>query len=454
MALARPYDEAFERPGIPRAHYAGVIAALEAQDLAALRERVEREIERREIGFGGAPFLLDPVPRIITGQEWAGLEAGLVQRAQALNAFVADVYDGRRIVAEGIVPARVIEEAVHHEPEMRDVQPHGAPIAVIGFDVVRDEHGRFLVLEDNVRTPSGITYAIAAREILASHPPAGVREVEPALAFLGEALRAAGPVDDPQIVVLTDGDDNSAHAEHQAIATALGVPLVVPDDCEVSSSELVARIDGSRRRVDVVYRRTNEDRLRDARGRLTGIAELLLEPCRRGRLVCLNAFGVGVADDKLTHAYVEDMVRFYLDQEPLVGSVPTYDLTDGSTRGSLLERAGELVIKPRAESGGNGVVVGPHADADAVRRAVAAVEERPEEFIAQETISLSRHPTLVGDRLEPRHVDLRAFVFATAGEARAVPGGLTRVALDAGALVVNSSQGGGAKDTWVLERPA
>lgn len=202
--------------------------------------------------------------------------------------------------------------------------------------------------------------------------------------------------------------------------------------------------------MDVLYRRTSEDRLVDVDGRRTPIGELVLDPCRRGQLSCVNAFGGGVADDKLTHAYVEDMIRFYLDQEPLIGSIPTYDLGDDRVREDLLERIDELVVKPRAESGGNGVFVGPHATAAARADVAAAVRARPGDFIAQETINLSQHATVIGSRLEPRHVDLRAFVMVSDAGVSVIPGGLTRVAMRRGSLIVNSSQEGGGKDTWVL----
>jgi uncharacterized circularly permuted ATP-grasp superfamily protein len=452
MTGAAPFDEAFERPGTPRPHYEDVLKALRAKDLVAFGEDLRAEFERRGVDFGGAPFVFDPVPRIVTAAEWRALEGGLAQRARALNAFVTDVYGERRIVAGGIVPGRVIEEAVYHEPDMRGALPAGTPpIAVTGFDVVRDEAGEFRVLEDNVRTPSGLAYALAAREVMAPHLPARARDLRPALGHLAEALTASAPVADPLVVVLTDGERNTAYFEHRAIAEALGIPLVRPEDCDASSGALVARIDGAARRVDVVYRRTNCDRLRDDEGRPTGVGSLMLEPCRHGELVCLNAFGAGVADDKLAHAYVEEMVRFYLGEEPRIRSVPTYAMDDDAQRGKLLERADELVFKPRAESGGEGVVIGPHADAETVRRTAAAVDDRPDRFIAQETIGLSVHPTVVDGRLEPRHVDLRAFAFAAPSGVRVMPGGLTRVALEAGALVVNSSQDGGAKDTWVLD---
>jgi carboxylate-amine ligase len=252
------------------------------------------------------------------------------------------------------------------------------------------------------------------------------------------------------VAVLTDGPANTAWWEHRTIADRLGLALVGIPDLVVADDGLYAKVDGRSRRLDVVYRRTSEDRLRGPDGRPTAVGRALEEPWLRGQVGLVNAFGAGVADDKLAHAYVPDMIRFYLGQEPLLPSVRTYDLAVPEILEDVLSRIDELVVKPREGSGGDGVVIGPHAEeADTVATA-EAVRRRPEGYVAQELVALSRHPTLVDGRLEPRHVDLRAFVFLAGERATALPGGLTRVALEAGALVVNSSQNGGAKDTWVL----
>jgi uncharacterized circularly permuted ATP-grasp superfamily protein len=356
------------------------------------------------------------------------------------------------------VPWSAIESAEFFEPRMAELPPaSGRWITIAGLDLVRDGDGPFVVLEDNVRTPSGIAYAVAARDALSGHlsVPAGmrVRSLEPVYEWLGEALRAAAPAsagEDPSVVVLTDGPSNSAYYEHGAIAHRLGYPLVRPEDLHPRRGRLFARTDDGIVHVDVVYRRTNEDRLFDAAGELTTLGVALLGPLEAQTLGCVNAFGTGVADDKLVHVYVEEMVRYYLEEEPLLASVPTLDLSTPSALESTLERIGELVVKPRSGSGGIGVVVGPHADAQelaAVSRELAAA---PERFIVQETLHLSRQPTVCGDGLELRHVDLRPFTFAVGERVEIFPGGLTRVALERDSLVVNSSQRGGAKDTWVL----
>ena len=449
----RFHDEAFASEGSPRPHFRPVIEQLEDHDLDRLASAADEAIRERGAYFGANDaFAVDPVPRAIAGDEWRALEAGLAQRMRALNAFLEDVYGERRIVSAGVIPARVIESADHYERWMAGVRVAGPWIAVAGLDVVRDASGRFMVLEDNVRTPSGLAYAEVARAVVGEllDPPGG-DAFTTAYEALGAALRAAAPagVDDPFVVLLSDGESNSAWFEHRRISTRLGIPIVTLPELDIRDGHVWTDVDGSRRRVDVVYRRTDVDCLHDPVGRPTRMAALL-GPLRRGCVGIANVPGTGVADDKLVHAYVEHMVRFYLGEEPLVPSVPTYDLAEPSTLGYVLGRLDELVVKPRSDYGGRGVVVGPHArrhDLDQVARMIAA---RPDRFIAQETIPLSRHPTVCDGRFEPRHVDLRAFVLTSGEHVHVVPGGLTRVALSPGALVVNSSQNGGGKDTWVV----
>jgi uncharacterized circularly permuted ATP-grasp superfamily protein len=439
----RGYDEAVDEDGRPRPSHAGALRVLEGHDLEALAATVGEQVAGEGVCFhsttGDQAFVIDPVPRVLDAHEWAAIEAGLAQRVRMLNRFVADVYAERRIVDAGVMPARVIDTAEYYEPEMQGVRPPGdAWIGVAGLDLVRDAEGSFQVLEDNVRTPSGFSYAAAARRALAAQldvPAADApRPLDDLPALLRFALEAAAPSPDrTQAALLTDGEHNAAYYEHQWAAEALGIPLLEPDD-------LAGRDD-----IGVVYRRTNADRLDTAVGRM------LWEQMRAGRLSVVNAFGTGIADDKLTHAYCEDMIRFYLDEEPLLPSVETFDLG----RPEVLERAmdvfEELVIKPRGGYGGQGVAILPHAepwDVEAVRQ---AVREQPTAFVAQRMVMLSSHPTVVGGRLASRHVDLRPYVFlGRDDDARVAPGGLTRVAFDEGALVVNSSQNGGAKDTWVL----
>jgi uncharacterized circularly permuted ATP-grasp superfamily protein len=443
-----------------------VLATLDEVDLQALSCSLSDDLRERKVTFGAdddgemEAFVVDPVPRLIECEEWNALAVGLAQRGRALDRFVADVYGERRIVTAGRVPFSAIESAEFFEPRMASLPPvSGRWITVTGLDLVRDgdEDGPFVVLEDNVRTPSGIAYAMAAREALSGHVavPDGmsVRSLEPAYEWLGEALRAAAPPDageNPSVVVLSDGPSNSAYYEHGAIASRLGLPLVRIGDLTVRSKRLFARTEDGLVPVDVVYRRTDEDRLFDATGASTALAEILLGPLEAQTLGCANAFGTGVADDKLVHSYVEEMVRFYLDEEPLLASVPTHDLSKPGVLEMALERIDELVVKPRGGHGGVGVVVGPRADAQTLAAVARNLAAAPEQFIVQETVQLSRQPTVCGEVLEPRHVDLRPFTFAIGDRVEVLPGGLTRVALERGSLVVNSSQRGGAKDTWVL----
>ncbi len=469
------WDEAFSNRGEVRPHYSAVLDALTREDLDARRAALVEEMEADGVVFAGAggirPFLVDPVPRVIAAEEWTLLERGIAQRVRALNAFVADVYGDRRIVREGVVPSRVVDQAEYHEPLLAGIAVrHDAWATVAGLDLVRGADGRFTVLEDNLRTPSGVAYAVAAREKVwgglaeaaraeggAAHDGAQSdrllepRPIDPlAFELLDEALRAAAPegVDEPFVVLLSDGPGNSAWWEHRVLAERLGIAVVTLADLDQRGAELVACLEGGERRVDVVYRRTDVDRLAVGE-ELTAVGEALLEPWRKGRIGLANAFGTGVADDKLAHAYVEAMVDFYLGEAPVLTSVPTYDLGDPEVLPGALERLEELVVKPRGGYGGVGVVICPHATDQHVAEARDAILAEPQRFIAQETVALSRHPTVVDGRLEPRHVDLRPFAYSGARVA-VLPGGLTRVAFGAGALVVNSSQNGGGKDTWVM----
>jgi uncharacterized circularly permuted ATP-grasp superfamily protein len=467
------WNEAYATPGRARALYGRLLRALERVDLASLTAGVEQRMEAAGATFSTDPLGVCPVPRLIENSEWTTLSAGLAQRVRALAAFVVDAYGARAIVADGIVPAAVIEDAEGYEPELRGRWPGGpASLGVVGFDVVRDRDGELLALEDNARTPSGFAYAVAARDAVtatlralapgldgATPPPvplepATVSALRAAVWDAAAAARGHGASGAASVVVLTDGAGSSAFFEHATAARWLQAPLVTLDGLERRGNELWLRAGdaGLARRVDAVYRRTDTDRLRDERGAPTPVADLLLEPWLAGRLAIVNAFGTGVADDKLVHAYVEEMIRFYLGEEPLLRSVETLDLNDPVVLEHVLADLRAHVVKPRHGHGGHGVVVCAHAAAADVRR-VQRVLRRPgagAEYIAQRTVALSLLPTVVGDRLAERHVDLRPFTFATRDGVAVVPGGLTRVAWDAGALVVNSSQNGGAKDTWVL----
>jgi uncharacterized circularly permuted ATP-grasp superfamily protein len=453
------FDEAYDGDGLVRAQYAALLEALEAGDLLALRESAQRRVDALGASFGEHPFRVDPVPRLFEADAWERLAGGLRQRVRALNAFVRDVYGERRIVAEGVVPARVVEEAEGYEPELQGRLPDGVvpPVAIAGLDVVCDEQGTLRVLEDNCRTPSGYCYALATRcavsaaldvgELLPRALAAPLREL------LTGVLRAAAPrdVDDPCIVVLSEGPGAGTAFEHEQVALLAGAELATPDDRRLSVLDGRLCFDG--RRVDVVYRRTDADGMRGRDGALTPAARLLVEPWLGGRLGLVNGFGTGVADDKLAHAYVEDMIGFYLGERPLLASVRTLDLGRHEHVEEVLDDLRSFVVKPRAGAGGDGVVVCAHADDHALAEVRERLRREPEAHVAQRLVALSRHPTVSEEgRLEPRHVDLRPFIFSGDGWTRVLPGALTRVALDRGTLVVNSSQHGGGKDTWVLQQ--
>ena len=450
------FDEAFEGPDVPRAHYEDLLKAVAEAGPQALAADVERSLRREEVTFGASDdglLALDPVPRLLTAGEWSTIEAAIRQRARALEHFAADVYFEREIVAAGVLPERVIEGSEHHEPAMRRAFEPPMWVSVVGFDLVRGPDGRFQVLEDQVRMPSGLSYAVAAREQLGDLPALSgdPAPVDGAFERLGAALRAAAPpaADEPTIVLLSTGSAAAGWYEHVRVGRELGIHVVTLADLERRGGEVVRREGDRAERVDVVYLRTNEDRFTEAEGGLTAIGELLLEPCVAGRVACVNAPGSGIADDKLVHAYVEEMIRFYLGEDPLLDSVRTYDLGIDSQREAALEAPEDMVFKPRGKMGGEGVVVWSGADGDARADVVAALRRAPERMIAQQRVELSAHPTVISDGLEPRRIDLRPYLIRSPDGDWALPGGLSRVALERGSLIVNSGQGGGVKDTWV-----
>ena len=450
-------DEAFSAVDEPRPLYEPLLAKLAGHDPDRLVGRIAERLEREQVTFGSLSglFRLDPVPRLIEAAEWERLEAGLSQRARALDAFAADAYGERRIFSAGLVPDRVLEGSPVYEPRMREIpHPDGRWVHVCGFDVARRVDGDLVVLEDNARTPSGIYYAIVARHVIVDElavPGIDPRSIDPTLEQLAATFRDASPTKgDGRIAVVTDGPENVAFFEHRAVAEAIGASLVTPADLESARGRLWLRDPRDREPIDVVYRRTDDARLTDDDRALTPLGELLFEPLRSGTLAMVNRFGSGVADDKLSYAYTPAMIRFYLDEEPIVDSIRTYDLAIDEHREEALERIDELVLKPRFGSGGEQVVIGGDADREGLGDARDRIRERPEDFVAQEQISLSTHPCVRGGGLEPRRIDLRPFSYASEGGYAISPGGLTRYAAERGEMIVNSSQGGGAKDTWVL----
>jgi carboxylate-amine ligase len=434
-------DEAFASDGTVQPAYAGILEALQAASPAVAAETVAAGVERDGVVHGTHPLTVDAVPRVFGAEEWAGLEAGLAQRIRALEAFVSDAFGAREAFRARVVPADLLDRCAWFEDEVAGLPDRGPRIGVAGPDIVRDAGGELRVLEDNVRTPTLMAFAVAARRLVAPALP-GAPQPRP----IEDALRTAllEMAGDGAAVILGREPDNIVWWELEQLSRMTGWPLVGIDDLAERDGRVVRRADGSA--VDIVWRRTNEERLRDDGGRLTALGSVLIEPLRRGSVRVLNAFGTGIADDKRTYVYVERLVRFYCGEEPLLRSVPAWDLAIEEQRAEALARLDELVLKPRDGAGGAGIVLGPRASREELSTLRAEIDADPSAWIAQEPVALSTHPTVIDGRLEPRHVDLRPFVIG----GHVVPGGLSRFAQGAGELVVNCAQGGGGKDVWVL----
>ncbi|MCW5593454.1 MAG: circularly permuted type 2 ATP-grasp protein [Burkholderiales bacterium] len=404
------------------------------------------------------PF--DIVPHAIPGAEWDRLAAGLRQRVTALNRFLHDIYHGREILRAGRVPAQDVESNSQFRQEMVGVDvPGGIYAHVAGVDLVRDADGKYYVLEDNLRTPSGVSYMLENRKMMMRLFPElfalqSIRPVDHYPDMLLETLRELAPrdVDNPVIVLLTPGHFNSAYFEHAFLAQQMGIELVEGQDLFVQDRTVFMRTTQGPQRVDVIYRRIDDDFLDPLAFRPDSMLGVpgLLEAYRAGRVTLANAIGTGVADDKSIYPFVPEMIRFYLGEEPILANVPTYLLREPGDLAYALDHLEELVVKETQGSGGYGMLVGPTSTREEREKYKRRILDAPERFIAQPTLSLSQVPTFCGDRLAPRHIDLRPYVL-TGQQVRLAPGGLTRVALREGSLVVNSSQGGGVKDTWVVD---
>ena len=466
----RGYDEMFDVDGAPRTHCRALFEELQATssaDLALRQIEADKAFLTQGITFTvygdeqGTEriFPFDLLPRIITAGEWRTLVAGLTQRLTALNLFLKDVYHDGRILAEGVVPRDLLLSCKHYRREMRGVRVHrDIYVSIAGTDLVRLEDGRFVVLEDNLRVPSGVSYMLANREVTRRVMP-GLFEryrVSP-IAQYGQALlatlRALAPshVSDPTFVVLTPGVGNAAYFEHAFLAREMGVALVEGRDLLVHDNVVYMRTTAGLRRVDVIYRRVDDDFLDPLAFRPDshlGVAGLL-NAYRAGTVSLANAIGTGIADDKALYAYIPAIIKFYLSEEPILSNVQTYLLANPSERQYVLENLHALVVKAVGESGGYGMLVGPHSTAREREEFRDKILADPRNFIAQPTLALSQSPCFIERGVEPRHVDLRPYVLY-GDTVTVVPGGLTRVALKKGSLVVNSSQGGGSKDTWVL----
>jgi uncharacterized circularly permuted ATP-grasp superfamily protein len=404
-------------------------------------------------------FPFDLVPRIIEPEDWRVVERGLEQRVTALNAFCDDIYHDQKIVADGVVPGEIVRSATGYLAECQGLNPpRGVWCHITGSDLVRDADGQFYVLEDNLRCPSGVSYVLENRQILKRTFPhvfeaSGVRPVEDYPSRLLEMLNWIAPpgVTSPTVAVLTPGVYNSAYFEHSFLAQQMGVELVEGRDLLIHNGFLCMRTTRGFQRVDVLYRRVADDFLDPLAFRpesLLGVPGLL-DVYRAGHLGVANAPGTGVADDKVIYAFVPKIVRYYLGEDIILPNVPTHLCWNEKERTMVLDRLDQLVVKPANESGGNGILIGPHATPDMREEFARRICANPRNYIAQPMLALSRAPVIVGDHFEPRHVDLRPFVLL-GEEPYVLPGGLTRVALQRGSLVVSSSQGGGSKDTWVL----
>jgi len=457
--------------GSTREHYREFCRWLEQQPADSVaRKRAEADLSFRRVGITFAvygddagterliPF--DIIPRIIPAHEWSMLERGLAQRVKALNMFLHDIYHGQDIIRAGIIPAEQIFRNAQYRPEMQGIDVAAGIYAhIAGVDIVRAGQGEFYVLEDNLRVPSGVSYMLEDRKMMMRLFPDlfarnRVAPVDHYPDLLLDNLRSVAPqgVDDPTVVVMTPGMYNSAYFEHAFLAQQMGVELVEGKDLFVNDNAVYMRTTHGPRRVDVIYRRLDDDFLDPLAFRADSSLGVpgLLSVYRAGRVTLANAIGTGVADDKSIYPFVPDMIRFYLSEEPVLHNVPTWQCRKPADLDYVLAHLPELVVKEVHGAGGYGMLVGPAS----TREQVAAFRERlvarPDGYIAQPTLALSNCPTFVESGIAPRHIDLRPFVLS-GKTISMVPGGLTRVALQEGSLVVNSSQGGGTKDTWVLE---
>ncbi len=464
------YDEMLQPNGEPREHSRLLYEALRqisSDEINSIQERVTRSFSNEGISFtvyGDAEaneriIPVDCLPRILPASEWKHLETGLTQRLAALNRFLNDVYGEARIIGDGVIPADVVRGCPQYRSEMRGVAvPHGTWVAICGTDLVRTNQG-FQVLEDNLRVPSGVSYMIANRKVVKTslrrlYRSSRVRGVEHYGRLLQQTLRELSPSgrNDPCIALLTPGVYNSAFYEHMFLAREIGAELVEGRDLLVNGGFVYMRTTTGLRRVDVVYRRVDDDFLDPLVFRQDSLLGVpgLIHAYKLGNVAVVNAPGTGIADDKSVYAYVPDMIRYYLGEEPILGSVQTHLCRRPEDLEYTLDNLENLVVKRVGESGGYGMLIGPHSTPEEREAYAGQVRANPADFISQPVLPLSRAPCLIEGSPEPRHVDLRPFVLHGTST-RLVPGAFCRVALRRGSLVVNSSQGGGGKDLWVLE---
>ena len=465
------FDEMFAANGVVRPHYRQLLERFSEMDAAAF-ERKRSLAEAAYISQGitftvysgdeGTERIMpfDLVPRIIPAGEWRVIERGLEQRLRALNLFLHDIYHDQRIVREGVVPLEIIRSAKHYRPELAGLDvPHDIYIHVCGTDLIRGGDGNYMVLEDNGRCPSGVSYLLENRQAMKRVFPKlfSRHQVRPVDAYPQELLAALrhvapGGKPDPTVVVLTPGIYNSAYFEHSFLARAMGIEIVTNQDLTVRDARVFMKTTKGLKQVDVIYRRVDDDFLDPTVFRKDSVLGVpgIVNAYREGNVNLANALGTGVADDKVTYYYVPAMIKFYLGEDPILPNVDTYLSAVDSDRKYILENLEKLVVKAANESGGYGMMIGPHASKEEIEKFRAAIIADPRGYIAQPVVGLSRSPCYVDGRFEGRHIDLRPYILM--GEkCTIIPGGLTRVAMRKGSLVVNSSQGGGSKDTWVLD---
>ena len=466
------YDEMFDPQGHPRSGARVLVQRINALPPGELKQRqtaIDRALLRMGITFTvygndqGTEkiFPFDIVPRVVEAAEWQQIEAGLKQRIEALNRFINDVYHSQDIVNAGVVPRDILAKAKSFRHQCVGLNPPGGIWChITGTDLIRHSDGKIYVLEDNLRCPSGVSYVLQNRMVMKSSFPQAfkdsrVRPVDSYPSRLYDTLAQLSPSQSPTIVVMTPGIYNSAYYEHAFLAQQMGVELVEGRDLVVKDGFVSMRTTDGFQRVDVIYRRIDDDFIDPLSFRPDSMLGVpgLMDVYRRGNVALANAPGTGVADDKVIYAYVPDMIRFYLGQEPILPNVPTYVCERDEDRRYVLSHLDELVVKAANEAGGYGMLIGPHSTKDQQAEFAAKIEADPRNYIAQPTLALSRVPVLVNGNFEGRHVDLRPYVLY-GKEIWVLPGGLTRVALKKGSLVVNSSQGGGSKDTWVVAASA
>ncbi|WP_147533167.1 circularly permuted type 2 ATP-grasp protein [Bacillus marasmi] len=467
------FDEMFDEQGGIRNHYEQIhsqLSEMGESELAELQAAMQKYMMKQGVTFtlyngneGNSlerTIPVDIIPRVIPAPEWSLIEKGIKQRVTAMNQFIRDVYHEQVILREGIIPRKMVVSNPYFLTEMMGVKvPGDVYIPLSGIDLIRDESGQYYVLEDNLRTPSGLSYIYKNRawmkrlfqELMTKHK---VRPIDKSLNSLLSILRSLSPTNkkNPVVVLLTPGCYNSAYFEHTFLAQQLGIPLVEGKDLKVINQKVYMKTIKGLQQVDVVYRRVDDEFLDPLCFRADSLLGVpgIMNAYRAGNVALANAPGTGIADDKAIYTYVPDMIRFYLNEEPILKNIPTYVLSRENDLRYVLAHLPEMVVKETALSGGYGMLIGPSSTQQEIAEFKRKIVQAPEKYIAQPTINLSSVPSLVSDGIKGRHVDLRPFAFMGTNEIEVLPGGLTRVALKEGSLVVNSSQGGGSKDTWVL----